>query len=710
MTLEPNPHDLVLVSAIALLFAAIAISWRQTRRLLRSQTALQEAHAFSERMLETADAMVVGLDLGGRVVLFNRAAEEITGYLRGEMLGTDWIRAAVPPDLAPRASQAFQKIAQGDPLRHFEGPIQTKSGQIRTLSWRNSHLVREGKVVGTLSFGIDITDRIAVEERLRKRERDLKAQRDLLQAISLFQNRLFLLDEGQIAGCILEFLQNFTPRPGCLLLRAETGSYHCFARSPGRDHHCAGQRSDLRGTPLHDAILNREPFYSSNLQDFPPMGQKGCDCLDHDPIRALLCVPIVFEEECLGILFAAAEEVDGITVELRAILPLLTSTVRLAITKARLYENLVRNESRFRILLESAPDAILMFDPENGEIRDANPSAIALFGYGSREAFDAASKKDAPGSAVREFLANCLDVILEERPAPFITPIQDRQGAIIPCEIRVVRLPAVGRGVLRLSLLDVRERESLEAERRQHATQLLENDKILALGTLAAGMAHEITQPLQGISMACETLRKRLSRGPADGALFDGKLAHVEGYVARIQRLIEHVRAFSRERRGEPPRPFDPRESLEGATSLMAAQFARHQVAFAVRAEETPLRVLGNPFDLEQVLLNLLTNAKDAVETRARAGAVEYRPSVELRLARDGQRVLCEIRDNGVGIPPAIRHRLFEPFFTTKPVGQGTGLGLALCQGIIKDMGGTIDIESAADGPTLVRISLPEAP
>lgn len=136
----------------------------------QAEDELREAKDYAEGLIETANTMVIGLDMAGNVTIFNEAAERITGYTRYELSGVNWFEVLVPKDRYPDVWKVFNVLIKGGALKHFENPILTKSGEERYVVWQNSHLTRRGKIVGTISFGIDITDRRRAEKALRESE------------------------------------------------------------------------------------------------------------------------------------------------------------------------------------------------------------------------------------------------------------------------------------------------------------------------------------------------------------------------------------------------------------------------------------------------------------------------------------------------------------------------------------------------------------
>lgn len=219
---------------------------------------------------------------------------------------------------------------------------------------------------------------------------------------------------------------------------------------------------------------------------------------------------------------------------------------------------------------------------------------------------------------------------------------------------------------------------------RQTQAQLLQSGKLAAVGTLAAGVAHELNQPLMIIrGYAQELLRDRRI---ADEEIRDD-LWRIEAQTTRMAAIINHLRDFSRESTGRRA-GADLNRIVADALTFLDAQLKSRNIA-VVRALDPDLPpVWVDPLQIEQVLLNLITNARDAMEP-AGTGTITVRTEPVA-----GRRAALSVTDTGPGIPPAIQSRIFDPFFTTKEVGKGTGLGLSICYGIIEKHGGALTMAS----------------
>ena len=237
------------------------------------------------------------------------------------------------------------------------------------------------------------------------------------------------------------------------------------------------------------------------------------------------------------------------------------------------------------------------------------------------------------------------------------------------------------------SARDITERKRLQAE-------LMQASKMATLGTLSAGIAHELNQPLNIIRMWSENALMRLRAGNADAARTEQTLDLIVDQTKRMALIITHMRAFSRADQSTMS-DFDPAQSVRAAVELVEGQYALEDVMVEADLAEDVCEVHGNAVQLEQVVLNLLSNAHDAVRLR-RQNEPEPPGLISVALTFDSLAGVATmtVMDNGGGIPADSIDRVFDPFFTTKEVGQGTGLGLSVSYGIVDAMGGNLTVRN----------------
>ncbi len=224
---------------------------------------------------------------------------------------------------------------------------------------------------------------------------------------------------------------------------------------------------------------------------------------------------------------------------------------------------------------------------------------------------------------------------------------------------------------------------------------LIQSEKLAALGQFSAGIAHEVKNPLAGILAYAQLALRKLT--PTD-ALFES-LETIEKETRRCKKIMENLLKFARQEKVQF-QITDVNRVVEDTAAIADHQLGLHKVRLEKELEPNLPAILGDANQLEQVLMNLLINAQQAME--GRSGSVK----IATRLA-PGDRIEIQVRDTGPGIPEEIQAKIFEPFFTTKPAGKGTGLGLSVSYGIIKNHKGEIRFESGAGQGTTFTISLP---
>jgi C4-dicarboxylate-specific signal transduction histidine kinase len=254
-------------------------------------------------------------------------------------------------------------------------------------------------------------------------------------------------------------------------------------------------------------------------------------------------------------------------------------------------------------------------------------------------------------------------------------------------------------GDLRETTVEMQRREQ---ELRDKQEQLVQAGKLATLGELTTGVAHELNNPLNNIGLFVGNAIDLLELGMGNKEQIVGELRHVMQQVHKATEIISHLRTFGR---ASPVsrEPVSLRRVIDQALSLMREQLRLREIEVTVDLGPDEPVVIGNPIQLEQVFMNLLTNARDAMADSPRK---EIRISGLVRSAV----VDLEFADTGHGITPGLERRIFDPFFTTKEVGKGTGLGLSITYGIVKEHGGTISVVSRPDEGATFLIRLPLTP
>lgn len=242
----------------------------------------------------------------------------------------------------------------------------------------------------------------------------------------------------------------------------------------------------------------------------------------------------------------------------------------------------------------------------------------------------------------------------------------------------------------------------------QQRQLLIQKSKLESLGKLAAGMAHEINQPLGGISMGLENIMLKANRNQLSNNYLKEKINHLYENISRIKLIIDHIRTFSRDQQRTAFSKVNLNDVVDSTLLLVGTQYSNHSIKLTINKYPKPLYYNGNQYKLEQVLLNLLSNAKDAVDDKADQESVGYERNITIATFEEKNVVVLSITDNGTGIPEDVKEHIFEPFFTTKEIAKGTGLGLSIVYGIIEEVKGSIKIESKKGEFTRITVTLPQ--
>ena len=363
----------------------------------------------------------------------------------------------------------------------------------------------------------------------------------------------------------------------------------------------------------------------------------------------------------------------------------------LDVTEATLAaEQVKQSEERYRILVEDSPAMICRYRPD----------LTLSFGNRPLATYLECQPEQLPGVNLGSWMSQ------EQREA-FLLRLS-RLSPEFPVSTAEINLQLPGRehawwvwsdrGVFdeHGHLLEIQAvgRDNTEVRRAQQ--QLTQSAKMATLGEMATGLAHEINQPLNVMRMAIVNVLKRLSNGDAQIDYLTDKLNRIDAQVQRAARVVDHMRVFGRRSEIEQ-HPFNPAQAIEGTMSLLAEGMRGKGVELRVNETGFEVQVRGYVDQLEQVLINLMVNARDALLGKREANR-EFKPWISVYAERDAYSVRLWVEDNGGGIDPRLLERIFEPFFTTKPVGVGTGLGLSVSYGIVENMGGKLSVRNSVEG------------
>ena len=259
----------------------------------------------------------------------------------------------------------------------------------------------------------------------------------------------------------------------------------------------------------------------------------------------------------------------------------------------------------------------------------------------------------------------------------------------------IVGVVCVGQDITELNNV----RYEQECERQKAAAQIIQASKLATLGEMATSVAHELNQPLNVIRMASSNSRRRIDKGNLDPQYLIDKLNRIEEQTTRAAAIIDHMRMFGREAK-ESAVLVDPCKIVMKTLDLIGEQLRSSGIEVVTILDQKCSPILGHPIQMEQVVLNLLTNARDAINQR------NGKSKITIRVFEDDKGINIITEDTGGGIAENTLSRIFEPFFTTKTIGKSTGLGLSVSYGIITEINGTIIAENIEGGARFI-INIP---
>lgn len=615
----------------------------------------QAAEARLTELIERSPAVLVQEELlpDGtlRLLYISPNAERLTGFAPRDAFGDDtWAthvdEAAVAgwPDLLARA-QEYGVAGREYRFRHRDGHWLTLSSNMRAESRP------DGSWLLTGSIG-DVTALRA-------------AERELLQAQSNFAN---LIETG----------------PGILMRCAQDadGGWHSYWRSDnferitGYSHADTKTRGYMRGTTRVDVGQAR----AAALRASPIPGQASWD---YDTFQN-------GKWRRMGENMRLVVNSDGkqeLVVYTYDITELHESKQQIQAAKERI-----------DTLLGASPGVLFQIEIPPGEderLIFASDAVTRVTGYSADEIVQAglASLYAAAGQRAH---AAALRQAIETGEASYEVEYT-RSNASTGWAHVDLHVTIGGRMLVTGYFLDVTRQRNQQA-------QIAQSAKLAMLGELTTSIAHELKQPLAVMSMAAENTRLMIQQR-ARAEDIDARLDRIVMQSRRAAGLIDHLRVFGRSQ-GHDIAPVELTEAVEGMMTVAQAKLRDTGTRVVTDVPPGLLGVSANKVLLEQVLLNLITNACDAYEDHAQAADAPRIVSVAARA--EAGRVIVTIADHAGGIPADAMPRIFEPFFTTKPEGHGTGLGLSFSHGVIADMGGTLTVHNA-DGGAVFEISLPQA-
>lgn len=361
------------------------------------------------------------------------------------------------------------------------------------------------------------------------------------------------------------------------------------------------------------------------------------------------------------------------------------------------------SEEKYRSLFDNGPDPVFVLDRATLKILDANTSAETSYGYSRDELIGKSFLELGAGEELQTGLERLNENNSGESCLIYSKARHYKKG-MIPFYVNAHACATkyMGKDALIVSITDITEMIEKDA-------LLIQASKMTTLGEMSAGIAHELNQPLNAIKMGNEYLKMLVEQGreiPREH--LQRVVREVSEQVDRAAEIINRLREFGRKSEYVNEK-VDVNGCIRNVVALMGQQLKLQNIRLRVDLEENLPPILAHSNRIEQVIFNLLTNARDAISQRGEASMMEGENVIRVRSFMEDSSINVTVSDTGVGIPDELKAKIFEPFFTTKEVGKGLGLGLAITYGIVKDYGGNISVHSGIGVGTTFKLSFPPA-
>jgi PAS domain S-box-containing protein len=683
---------------------------RHTRLLTETARALAESERTMTQIIQGSTIPTFVINENHLVTHWNKALERLTGYSADEMVGTrkQWKafyrneRSTMADVILDQVDEDQIRTLYGTKWRQsslIEGAYEAEDffphfGQSGKWIWFTASPIKapNGRVAGAIETLWDKTEDKKAEEEREQRTRELSALCSIYTSLNASEK----FDEG-IHNAI-QIVMDFLGADGiCIYMLDNNGKYNLRYGFGFSEEACFRIRVLDDSSIIHQVAKSNRFTVYENL----PEGCSDEICfLEEYKLVSLAYIPIHAEEKkTFGVIRIGSRRPGQFTYGQQDILELIGSRIGVSIENAILQEQYIKSEEKYRTLFNSDPHPIFILDTRTHRIRDVNQRALDCYGYSREEMlgldFLELSDRD-------EELAEALEELSLDKSLLFAKRKHYRKGRH-PFYVNVnISLAKYGESeVVIASTPDITE--SVEKE-----TQLIQASKMTTLGQMAAGIAHEINQPLNVIQVCADFFLKMIDRGQTIGEDDLKSMASDIGKnVQRAAAIIQHMRDFARQSVAARNK-ININDPIRDVFKVLGHQLRVHQVELVLELDPAIPPIMADHNRLEQVFINLVTNAVDAMDEKQ--GRPEYGNSEKLlkikSFAENGV-VSVTVSDNGIGMSNEVIGKLFEPFFTTKDVGKGTGLGVSISYGIVKDYEGTIEINSKIGEGTTFKVKFP---
>lgn len=653
--------------------------------------ALRRDRDFAERLIETADAIILVRDPDGRIVTYNRYFENLSGYRLAETAGKNWFATFLPPAYRQRAREIFVQVLCDGEAKGYVNSVITRDGSARDVEWHTKILRGDtGRPSGVLSIGHDITER-------RRAERYLAMQyaltRVLAEADSFAEATPKLLQAlCEAAGWDIGEL--WTLDADRQTLRLE-GLWHEPSLDAGKYAAAAQTMTFGAGEGIPGRVWSTgRPIVVTDLTESEGFVHRRL--LDELEIHAALAFPIRPAGEVSGVISFFGRSVRGPDEELLRVLETLGHRIG-AFIERKMCEDAVRySEARFEAFMNNSP-AIAYMKDEAGRMVYVNKPFERALATSLERIYGLNDFELWPAPIAEQLRASDREVLAANEPREVVEKMPAADGGMR--EWLVFKFPisdAAGQRFLAAVAVDVTDRRRAEAELRELQKLAQERERLADIGAITAKIAHDLGNPLSALSMQAQLVVQRARRDPSQPLSSVAKpIEQLVSEVRRLEGIIREFLSFAREQRLDLA-TIELRPFLRQVVDLWRPVATARQVTIRLDESHSPPEVRADEGKLRRVLDNLVKNAIEAIDPGPGEVAV-----VATSSGADSVRISVE--DDGCGVPENVQ--LFRLFETTKP--QGSGLGLAVSKQIVLAHGGDLVFAPRIPRGTVFHVDLP---
>jgi PAS domain S-box-containing protein len=657
---------------------------RDTTEREETEEALRRERDFAERLLETAQVIVLVLDRHGRIVRFNRYMEQISGYRLEEVKDADWFSIFIPEGERPRVRRIFEEAVRDLHVHARVNPIVTKAGTERLIEWyANSLKDQNGNVAAVLAIGQDVTERQRAEARLMAQ---FALTRVLADSVSLQEATPALL-QSMCEATGWEFGELWSAERDTGLLRWH-GAWHDPAFDTAELEAVSRTLKLTRGQGLAGrAFATGEPAWLADVTT--QLHSRRAALAAKLGLRAAFAFPVRARNVVIGVITFYSRDARPPDNDLLQMLDAVGSQIGDFIDRTRAEEDLIRMSKA----IESTSDAICMADMK-ARATYHNRAFADLYDY----TVDGLNAAGGPAALfAKEGLADeVFGAVRSGRSWSGEVELKARDGRIVPTLLRAdCILDETGNriGFIGAST-DMTERRRAEAELHDLQKRSTQRERLADIGAITAKLVHDIGNPLAGLSMQAQLVLRRVRLNETGKTLLQSA-EKVVSEVRRLEVLINEFREFSREQRLHRELIDVPR-FLQEVVALWQPVARPQAIALWLEAPEDVPMLRADPDKLHRVFDNLVKNAVEAVEPGP--GHVILRVTIPTPA-----NVRISVEDTGPGIAETVD--VFRLFETTKP--DGSGLGLTIAKEIVLAHGGNIEFTSRHPHGTIFHVTLP---